>query len=296
MKKQRNFVVTNWNCDAEIYQQLIDDKKIQFIAYGEETCPTTGKAHHQAFLYFHNPKSTGAKNLCRIGKMFGDTQCDVRPMKGSFTQCEAYCGKESSLVKLGVEPKQGERGDLKELKDQILSGDMTAEDVAVADPHTYHMYGRTLQQIETIALRKKFRTEMTTCTWYTGPSGAGKSHMVFADYSPETHFIKDLSVDWWDGYCGQPIVILNEFRGEIKFSQMCALVDKWPMTVPIRCKESVPFLAREIRVACIKSPKEVYHRTAAEDGEPWQQFERRIKTVRLLKRSISEIGTEVLKG
>ncbi len=289
--------MTDWNLNADdIYQKLIDDKKIQFIAWGLETCPTTGKEHHQAFLYFHNPKSTSAKNRCKIGKMFGETQCDVRPMLGSFNQNEAYCSKEGSLNKLGEEPKQGERGDLKELKDLILKGDMTAEDVAVADPHTFHQYGRTLEKIETIALRKRFRTEMTSCKWYTGPSGAGKSHTVFQDYDPDKCFIKDLSVDWWDGYTGQEIVILNEFRGEIKFSQMCALIDKWPMTVPIRGKESVPFLAKEVRVACIKSPKDVYHRTASEDGEPWQQFERRIETINLKKRPLDQNGTEVLKG
>ena len=227
--------------------------------------------------------------------MFGETQCNVEVMLGSFTQNEAYCGKESTLAKLGEEPKQGERGDLKELKDLILKGDLTADDVACVDPHTYHQYGRTLERVETIALRKRFRTEMTSCVWYTGPSGAGKSHKVFEDYEPAKCFIKDLSVDWWDGYCGQEIVILNEFRGEIKFSMMCALIDKWPMTVPIRGKESVPFLAKEVRVACIKTPEDVYHRTAEAAGEPWQQFERRVQVVNLKKRP-AENGPEVLRG
>lgn len=285
-KKVRGFVVTNWNCDAAIYETLIENKKIQFIAYGVETCPTTGTEHHQCFLYFHNPKSRGTRNLCRIGQMFGETQCHVEPMRGSFSQNEGYCAKEGDLIKLGEEPAQGERGDLTEIKDQILNGERTADDVAVTDPVTYHQYGRTLEKIETIALRKKYRTEMTKCIWYTGPSASGKSHAVFSDFNPETHFIKDVSVDWWDGYIGQPIVILNEFRGEIKFSMMCGLIDKWPMTVPVRGKESVPFLAKEIRVACIKSPKDVYHRTASEDGEPWQQFERRVKVVNLKKRPL----------
>lgn len=296
MSKQRGFVVTNWNCDADVYQKLIDDKKLRFIAYGKETCPSTGKEHHQAFLYFHNPKSTGKRNLCKIGKMFGDVQCNVEPMKGSFEQNEAYCSKESELIKFGEAPKQGCRGDLNEVKDMILKGDLKADDVALTDPHTFHQYGRTLERIETIALRKRYRTEMTSCTWYTGPSGAGKSHKVFEGYDPEKFFIKDVSVDWWDGYVGQEIVILNEFRGEIKFSMMCALIDKWPMTVPIRGRESVPFLAKEIRVACIKSPEDVYHRTASDDGEPWQQFQRRVVTVNLKKRPLEDSGTEVLRG
>ena len=98
----------------------------------------------------------------------------------------------------------------------------------------FHQYGRTLDRIEAIALRKRFRTEMTKRTWYTGAACVGKSHKIFEDFDPDTYFVKDLTVDWWDGYRGQPIVLLNEFRGEIKFSTLCALIDKWPMTVPWR--------------------------------------------------------------
>ena len=114
-----------------------------------------------------------------------------------------------------------------------------------------HQYGRTLDRLEAIALRKKVRKWQTQGVWYTGPTSSGKSHAVFTNthgeygsYDPETHYLKNLCEEWWDGYKGQSIVIFNEFRGQVPFSELLDLCDKWPKTVKQRNKEPVPFLAR----------------------------------------------------
>jgi len=278
--KIRAFVVTQWNIDCD-YQALIDKKQIQFIAYGEEICPTSKKRHHQMFIYFANPRSWKKKNLCKIGDMFGPIHCSVDAMFGSFEQNESYCSKEmdGELIKFGKEPNQGERMDLSELKDNILNGKMCTDDVAINNPHMFHMYGRTLDRIETIGLRKKFRTEMTKGVWIHGPSGSGKSHTAFEGFSPETHYVKNLNEDWWDGYKGQETVIFNEFRGQICFSDLLKLVDKWPETVKWRSHEPVPFISKKIIITSIKSPKDCFSGIA--DDEPWEQFDRRFEIIEL---------------
>ena len=294
MSKTRGFVITNWNLDTK-YENLVYDKnieyamrkedghspaQIQFIAFGRETCPTSGKLHDQCFCYFINPRSKGTRALCEIGKMFGPVHCNVEPMFGSFAQNEAYCSKEGQYRKLGEPPKQGARGNLDELKESILKGELTADDVAVDNPTLFHQYGRTLDRLEAIALRKKFRTEMTKGEWYHGPSGIGKSHTAFQGYSPETHYVKNLNEDWWDGYKGQETVILNEFRGQIPFAELLDLMDKWPKNVKWRCRESVPFLAKRLIITSIHHPKDIYVR---QKGEPWEQFDRRCKIINLQK-------------
>ena len=280
--KSRCFVVTQWNLDCD-YEALVSKGQIRFIAYGEETCPKTGKEHHQAFIYFHNPRGTSARVLNQIGKLFGETHCNVAPMYGSFKENAAYCSKEGTLQKVGEEPQQGFRGDLEETRDMIMRGDMTVERVACEDPHMYHMYGRTLSKIEEIALRHRYRDWMTEGVWYVGPSGAGKSHHAFEGYDPATHYVKCIEDEWWDGYTGQPVVILNEFRGQIRLSELFELVDKWPKTVKQRCKAPVPFLARKLIITSIKEPRECYS-DGLYDDEPWGQFERRFRVIKLEQR------------
>lgn len=128
------FVVTQWNVDCD-YAALIADGTIRFIAYGAETCPTTGRAHHQAFIYFHSMRHTGVRSLNKIGKLFGPVQCYVAPMLGGFKDNVEYCSKEGALTKLGDEPAQGARGDIVEAKESILAGTATFQFVVL-----YYLY------------------------------------------------------------------------------------------------------------------------------------------------------------
>lgn len=285
--KTRNFVVTQWNIDCD-YDKLIETCKdrIKYIAYGEEVCPNTGKRHHQMYVSFVNAKNTSNKVLCKIGDLFGPTHCYVKAMKGSWAQNEAYCSKEGELQEHGDKPKQGFRNDIREIADKILSGEASADDVCVDNPEFFHQYGRTLDRLEAIGLRKQFRKWMTKGIWYTGPSGCGKSHTAFKDYSPETHYIKVIDEKFWDGYKGQDTVIINEFRGEIKFSELLDLVDKWPKTVMWKCREAVPFLAKTLIITSIKKPEDIYVNQVGFD-EPWRQFTRRFEVIDLELRTSS---------
>jgi len=268
--KSRSFVITNFSLDSEdVFER--NKTQIRFLAYSLETCPNTGKQHHQAYVYFHNLKGCGIRSIKKIATMFGNSHVEV--MRGSFQQNEAYCSKEAELVKLGDEPKQGARGDLQETVNMIKNGELDLDKLIETNADMVHMYGRTLQMAETLALRKRFRTEMTTAIWYWGGTGVGKSHKAFRNYSPKTHYIKDLSTHWWDGYKGQEIVILNEYRSDFKFSYLLQLVDKWPMNVPVRNKESVPFLSKKIIFTSSQHPTECYPNI---DESRFRQFTRRV--------------------
>jgi len=259
MSKSRWFIITNWNLNTD-YNKILEGNQVSYIAAGRaEHCPTTDKQHCHVFMRFHNPQSISNKSLNKIGRMFGDIHCHVEVMRGNIKENEAYVSKDHNgkLDKYGDEPEQGKRGDLIETKNEILKGNLSVDEVLVDDPHFYHKYGRTLKDLETIQLRSRFRTEMTKGIWYTGVSGSGKSHNVFEGYNPKTHYIKNLEDDWWDGYKGQEIVIMNELS-YFKKSELMDLVDKWPKTVKQRNRECVPFLAKEVRISSIKSPYDIF--------------------------------------
>jgi len=73
--------------------------KIRYLAYAEETCPTTKKKHYQAFAYAHDKmKLTGWKKLFPTAH--------IEEMLGSFNDNEKYCSKEGMLTELGVRASQ----------------------------------------------------------------------------------------------------------------------------------------------------------------------------------------------
>lgn len=296
-KKIRTFVFTRFNlCQDQEYQTLIGTNGVRFLAYGLETCPTTGRQHHQGWICFKSQISTSTKSICKIAKLLGNAH--VEPMYGSLKDSNNYCSKEDTLHKFGDEPKQGDRSDLKDVIKRIRDGETTSEEICLEDPVYFHMYGRTIQKAEDIHLRKRFRQWQTKGIWYYGNTGAGKSHLAFEGYSPDTHYSKPLQENWWDGYTGQRVVILNEFRGEISFSELLSLVDKWPHSVPRRNREPAPFLAELVIVTSALHPQEVWKKRGVSDSmdQLYRRFD--VGLVRQGQDTIWEIqnGSEVLRG
>ena len=288
MSKTRGFVVTDWNLNnEESYREIMEKEQIQFIAFGREVCPKSNRQHNQAFIYFYNPRSTSNTNLNKIGNIFGEKHCFVKKMMGNFKQNEAYCSKEGDYNTIGEEPEQGSRGDIKENCRLILTGKLRPNDLAVLDPSNFNMYQRTYNNIFNQYLRKQFRKVATRGVWYWGKTGVGKSHNAFRDFSPETHYVKDLNVNWWDNYEQQRVVILNEFRGQIKYGELLDLLDKWPKSVPIRNNPSIPFTSSKIIITSSKPPEEIYSGILG-GKEALSQLLRRCQIIELKPKKIKQ--------
>ena len=165
---------------------------------------------------------------------------------------ETYKKFRTSPLDQGRRPKQGERTDLNVLRDEILEG-KSVQEIASENPDVFPQYGRTLKRLETIALRRKFRTWTTKGIWYHGPG-----HTAYKDFDPRITYVKCLKDGWWDGYTGQETVILNDFHGQIEYEEMLRLCDKWPHNVKQRRKEPVPFLAQTIIVMSAVHPVNLY--------------------------------------
>jgi len=280
--KSRLWQFTNFNLEFD-YKEFYEKSSAEYIAYGEETCPKTDRKHHQGFVYFSGQRGS----IKGVAKDLGG--CHVEMCKGNIDQNEDYCSKETKLITYGIKPSQGKRTDIDTIKNQILNG-KTVDEITMENPNIYHSYGRTLNQIEDIVLRKKYRKWMTVGYWYWGSTGTGKSHKAFDGFSPETHYVYSNDGGWWDGYKGQETVIINEFRGGIQYAELLDLVDKWPKTVKRRGREPVPFLAQKLIITSSMEPSQCYANLAETD--PLDQLYRRFSVVQFLDQKCSEGNTE----
>lgn len=251
-----------------------EHKGVTYCVFGKEVCPHTGNNHLQFFVYFKNAK-TIAQAMKWVKKNWTFTR-PVDPMQGTPKQAADYCKKDGDWTEWGVLPEKGKRGDLDEVKEQVMSGEVTVDELAESDPMIVHQYGRVLDRIEDIANRKKVRTEMTKGIWIHGPTGCGKSHDAneLAKYgSVYWHNCSDKG--WWDGYTGQDTVILNDYRGGIAYGELLQMVDKWPYTVPRRGRQPMPFTSKTVIVTSSLPPAGCYKNLAAEDS--LKQLERRFE-------------------
>ncbi|QMW68813.1 replication-associated protein [Crucivirus-345] len=243
---------------------------IMGIEKGEEGTP-----HIQGAFRTKNTRTF--KNL---KNKFGKVHWEM--MKGTCQQSLTYCSKGGNFEVGGKLPAQGKRQDLDNLKDAIIKDSVKLDDIICKMPMLYHQYGRTLEKLEDIALRKKSRTEMTEGIWYWGKTAVGKSHLAFEGYHPSTHYLLSLEdKGWWEGYNGQDTVIINDFRGEIKYSELLQLIDKWPYNVTRRNRGTVPFISKRVIITSSLPPDKCYrHR---QDEDCIEQLLRRLKVVELVK-------------
>lgn len=261
-------------------EPFYDETRIKYLIYGKETCPTTGKNHWQGAVYFFDKVSIKfAQSILKIGNSHMETIT-----KGDELSAIMYCKKEGNYKEFGTPPHQGHRKDLESIKNEILSNKLKVKDIIISNPIMYHQYGRTLEKIENINMRKKFRTTMTKGFWYYGETGTGKSEKAFENYTPETHYVHNLNGDWWDRYEQQKICIFDEFRGQIKFDEMLSLCDKHPKFVKVKGKEDIPFTSEIIIVTSSLHPEEIYKNSLSKNDK-MKQFYRRFEIIELKKSS-----------
>ena len=273
-QKKRLFCFTDFALDADLYDQ--SKLGFSYCIAGEEVCPSTNRKHWQGFMYFKN-----ARSLSAVRKMLAPRNC--RACDGNATQNITYCSKDGNIVfEIGDKPSPGKRTDIAAACEEVKNG-KKVDDICLENPEFYHQYGRTLSKIEDIVLRRRFRTEMTVGTWLYGPTAVGKSHDAFTNFGKFPEFRPDMMYrfpddnGWWDGYTGEDIVIINDYRGSLTYSFLLNLVDKWPMSVRRRCREPVPFLAKHVIITSSEPPWEVYNNLSANDS--LDQLHRRFSVV-----------------
>lgn len=259
---------------TDLCKKFNDKYECSYFHFAQQIAPSTQNPHVDGYYEYPTPRRWKGEfnKMKKIFNIDDNHFGDVQTAKGTAGENMDYSENNTAttgLIQWGEPAKgQGFRQDLSEYNEALQASEMSAESIALSDPVKYHQYSRTFHKIEDITLRKRFRTEMTEGLWIFGSTGAGKSHMAFQGYSPDTHYLWKLNDNGWqDGYRGQPIVIINDFRGKgIEYDMMLNLVDKWPYYLPQRGKEPFPFLAKKVIVTSPMSPDEVYHRRHASDG------------------------------
>ncbi len=262
-KRFRNMVFT-WNNYSEAeHAALVETWKLRFkyITFGREV-GESGTPHLQGYAEAKKPTTFV------VWRSYFGYKAYLAPRRGTPRQAADYCQKDGDYFEEGELSQQGRRTDLVKLKRRISEGKTTVAEIVMENPVGYHMYGRTLSKIEDLVLRKKKRTWMTKGVWYWGPTGVGKSHRAFTGVDWDDTYVwkDDTSNQWQDGYTGQSLVIINDFRGEIKYNQLLQMVDKWPYSVKRRGREPAPFLAKKVVITSSLPPDKVFKRRVEEDA------------------------------
>lgn len=269
----------------EIAREVGIARDLVYFVCQAEICPTTGRVHIQGYLEckerwtFHRVKS----------KIFESYMPGVHlaAARGSAAENRAYCTKEEGRVTGTVPVEIGDPvGDagvnhqpgktLDRIFADIKAG-MTMD--AMIEKYGFSVWVQHNKSLEkAMCIWGKKRKGMPRIILLIGPSGSGKSRWVERNF-PDRYrmtFGNGGSSAWFDGYNGEEVIELSEFRGQLTLAFMLDLLDRYQLKVQIK-GATVQFLATTIVITSNDEPSEWYKGVTEDRDEKLKPLLRRLE-------------------
>jgi len=218
------FTINNPTAQDDPHSSLNEDN-VDFAIWSLEQ-GENGTPHYQGYAKFKN-----ARYLKGIKKLL--PRAHLEPARGTDTDNQEYCSKAEGHLDgpwiIGKPGQQGKRSDWYAIRDEIKEENPTMERLASDYPmQVATCYGGVMR------LKSIFtppRTEMATTFVIFGEPGSGKTHYAvdwLKDCSPGVlPYQKEPDDKWWDLYDNQPTVLIDDFEGDIPFTMMKRMMDKY---------------------------------------------------------------------
>jgi len=237
----RRFVTTIYGKDGTVPVPPDWDvikQKIEFFAYAHEVCPDTKRPHLQCYGYCKFPmRLTG---IVKILQRPENSHNHVEEMVARFDQNEDYCDKQGILTKLGVEPCQGQRNDLIDVKMLLDKGKRPME---IADEHPENFaavmkFERSFEKYYQYKRRKTLQDDRSMpevhIRW--GPPGTGKTRWLDDTFGTNGWIrVPDKGTKWFDN-CDSDVVLFDDVKiNEIPpLGVILELTDRYPLQVQVK--------------------------------------------------------------
>jgi hypothetical protein len=236
-------------------------------------------------------EDTKAMRFSAIKKLY--PAMHIEPTKGNKEQAEDYINKRGKWEEKGeqiicisrfgeIKGCQGQRRDLSIIEDMIDEG-MNPNQI-----FDKSIYFRRYEKMVRDAYYRKRMLETPirrkiNVYWHVGETGCGKSYeyvKLAEQYGEDNVYMVSEYEHGFDKYSGEPIVILDEFRGQMRYSQLLVLLDGYKIQVPCRYSNCYG-LWTEVHITSVLPPEKVYHKMVSEDKEldTIEQLKRRINFV-----------------
>lgn len=251
--------------DDEIFE--IPEMDYLRYVYQEESAPTTGQLHIQG--YFELKKK---KRFSLFKDLWGDqahfTECD-----GNWKACYLYCTKVVSAIPNGQRAvfgewdfqaiTQGKRNDLITVANEMKKKRPLSE-IVEEFPTVAFKYARNLEYVyDVLNPQKKRQTtwDEIDFRWYFGPSGLGKSYSVRDEFGVENLYKKKFNNKWWDGYKGENVVLVDDYRknNDFAYADLLSLLDVYEFNGEIKgMRNGVQVVAECIVITSNQPPWEIF--------------------------------------
>ena len=176
--------------------------------------------------------------------------------------------------------RPGARNDLADLYAMIKDG-MTDADIIDDDPR-YILYMDKIERVRQSLLNQQYADKWRDLhvTYIYGTAGSGKSRYV-TDLYGYTAVYRVTDYDHpFDGYKGEAVIVFEEYRGQLKISDLLNYLDGYPLTLPCRYQNKQACYT-EVYIISNVALEDQYKQIQVDQPETWAALLRRIHEVKL---------------
>lgn len=213
---------------------------VRRYVYQFEVTPTTLRDHVQGYVELLQPRRLDWIKLHLLSE-----GAHVEKCRGSAKQNYEYCTKEASRM-ADTEPVfggdwsdltgQGRRSDLTSLHTKLIDLTIPLEDVlkdeSVGPTALRYLSNVTsFRPLMSLQSPRHLTPDQVSFEWHCGPSGAGKTRAVYDRFDPKDIYSKSPRSKWWDGYRGQSVVLIDDYRPnkEFAYDDLLRVCDYYPL-------------------------------------------------------------------
>lgn len=193
---------------------------------GEEGTP-----HLQGYTAWDNPRSLEKFKQSVSPRLHYEPHT-----RGTAQQNRNYClgmvekkgfKENPTFEEVGEIPEQGTRTDWTSALNHLDNGS-DIPSVVATQPQLLPSI-RALERYKQLSLRPLNRDVKVKVL--IGDAGTGKSRWAY-DNHPDLYSKPD--GQWYDGYTGQKTILLDDYYGEIPYSQFLKVLDRYPLQLPVK--------------------------------------------------------------
>lgn len=230
----RNYMFTIHVEDEDQWVPALHDQ-VKYLVCQLEIAPTTGQLHWQGYVELKRPA-----RIPQTKTWLNAPTAHLEARRGTQQQAIDYCRKVETRAYGDREPTsmgtpaggQGERNDIHGAVAIIREGRGLAG-VFEDAPEVFVKYHRGLTAAAELHLyqtSQRMRPELRV-TVLTGPPGCGKTRAVYDEVGLSNVYKlgQSASVTWWNGYTGQPHLLLDDYYGWIPWGELLHILDIYPL-------------------------------------------------------------------
>lgn len=247
----------------------------------------------RGLIHFHMVLEDDSKpRFSALKKLY--PHAHLEPTIGNKEQAEDYINKRGKYEEKGeqvvyiaqygkIKGAQGQRRDLEVIQDLLDEG-KTPGEIFEMSLH-YRRYEKMIKDAYFDKRKKETPFERPVkVVWHVGESGSGKTYSVInlvkEHGEGDVYMISDYEKGGLDRYCGEHYLFLDEFRGQLRYSLLLAMLQGYKQQFYARYT-NVYGLWDEVHISSVLPPEMVYSRLVKDDKD--------VDTFKQLKRRLSEV-------